>query len=58
VHALFELDEDESTAELESLVSETGNLVAERFPDLDLTLSWGGSPTQPGAREVPWDLPT
>ena len=58
LHALFELDEDEATAELENLVTETGNLVAERFPDLDLTLTWGGNPTPPGAREVPWGSPT
>jgi hypothetical protein len=52
--ALFEPDEPRSTAELERLVAETQALVAERFPDLDLSLEWGGEPTPPGARESPW----
>jgi predicted nucleotidyltransferase len=54
LEALFELDERASTAELERLVEETGTLVSERFPDLDLSLEWGGMPTPPGSRESPW----
>jgi hypothetical protein len=53
--ALFESDERSSTDELERLVAETQALVAERFPDLDLSLEWGGRPTPPGSRESPWD---
>ena len=52
--ALFESDERRSTRELERLVAETQALVAERFPDLDLSLEWGGKPTPPGQRESPW----
>jgi predicted nucleotidyltransferase len=52
--ALFDSDELASTAELERLVAETRDLVAERFPDLDLSIEWGGNPTPPGARERPW----
>jgi predicted nucleotidyltransferase len=52
--ALFESDERRSTAELERLVAETQALVAERFPDIDLALQWGGRPTPPGERESPW----
>ena len=52
--ALFESDERDSTAELERLVDETRALVAERFADIDLSLEWAGTPTPPGAREVPW----
>jgi hypothetical protein len=52
--ALFESDERRSTAELERLVAETQALVAERFPDIDLSLEWGGRPTPPGQRESPW----
>jgi predicted nucleotidyltransferase len=54
LHALFELDEPESTPELERLVAETAALVAERFSDIDLSIEWGGNPTPPGSREVPW----
>ncbi|HEX9415689.1 MAG TPA: nucleotidyltransferase domain-containing protein [Gaiellaceae bacterium] len=54
LEALYELDERGSTAELERLVEETGALVAERFPDVDLSLEWGGTPTPPGSREAPW----
>jgi hypothetical protein len=52
--ALFESDEAHSTAELERLVAETQVLVAERFPDIDLSLEWSGKPTAPGQRESPW----
>jgi hypothetical protein len=52
--ALFDSDERRSTAELERLVAETQALVAERFPDIDLELEWGGKPTPPGERESPW----
>jgi hypothetical protein len=51
---VFELDERASTDKLERLVEETGALVAERFPDIDLSLEWGGMPTPPGSRESPW----
>jgi hypothetical protein len=51
---LFESDERRSTAELERLVAETQALIAERSPDLDLALRWGGKPTPPGERESPW----
>jgi hypothetical protein len=51
---LFEPDERRSTAELERLVGETQALVAERFPDIDLSLEWGGKPTPLGERESPW----
>jgi hypothetical protein len=54
LESLFETDELRSTAELERLVAETQALVAERFPDIDLELAWGGKPTPPGARESPW----
>ena len=54
LHSLFELPESEATAQLESLVADTAELVAERFPDLDLSLEWGGNPTPPGSREAPW----
>jgi hypothetical protein len=52
--ALFDSDERRSTAELERLVAETQALVAQRFPDIDLALEWGGKPTPPGERESPW----
>jgi hypothetical protein len=52
--ALFESDEAHATAELERLVAETQALVAERFPDLDLSVEWSGKPTAPGQRESPW----
>jgi hypothetical protein len=52
--SLFTSREPESTAELERLVAETRTLVAERFPDLDLSLQWAGKSTEPGEREVPW----
>jgi hypothetical protein len=52
--ALFDSDERHSTAELERLVAETQALVAERFPDIDLALEWGGKPTPHGERESPW----
>ena len=51
---LFAGDERASTDELERLVAETEALVAERFPDLDLAIEWGGRPTPPGGRESPW----
>jgi hypothetical protein len=51
---LFDSDERGSTAELERLVDETQALVARRFPDIDLSLEWGGKSTPPGAREPPW----
>ena len=51
---LFAGDERASTDELERLVAETQALVAERFPDLDLAIEWGGRPTPPGGRESPW----
>jgi hypothetical protein len=54
LESLFDSDERRSTAELERLVAETQALVAERFPDIDLELAWGGRPTPPGARESPW----
>jgi hypothetical protein len=54
INALFELDEPSSTAELERLVAETHALVAERFPELDLSLERGGKSTPPGEREQPW----
>jgi predicted nucleotidyltransferase len=54
LHSLFGLPEPEATAQLESLVAETSELVAERFPELDLSLEWGGNPTPPGSREAPW----
>lgn len=54
LEALFESDERESTDGLERLVEETRALAAERFPDLDLSLRWGGRPTPPGSRETPW----
>jgi len=52
--ALFDADEPTSTLELERLVEETRALVADRFPDIDLPLEWGGTPTPPGSREAPW----
>jgi hypothetical protein len=58
LNALFDSDERHSTTELERLVAETQALVAERFPDIDLALQWGGRPTPPGARESPWNAPT
>jgi predicted nucleotidyltransferase len=54
LHSLFELPEHEAADELESLVAEARELVAERFPELDLSLEWGGNPTPPGSRESPW----
>jgi hypothetical protein len=54
LNGLFDSDERRSTAELERLVAETQALVAERFPDIDLALEWGGKPTRPGQRESPW----
>jgi hypothetical protein len=56
LEALFESDEPTATTELERLVSETAALVAERFPDINLALEWGGNPTPPGSRESPWSL--
>ncbi len=53
--ALFELDEQSATDELERLVAETQALVAARFPDLDLSLEWGGRSTNPGERETSWE---
>jgi hypothetical protein len=49
--ALFDSDERRSTAELERLVAETQALVAARFPDIDLSIEWGGTSTPPGRRE-------
>jgi predicted nucleotidyltransferase len=57
LESLFTADERRSTEELEWLVAETRALVSERLPDLDLGLEWGGTPTPPGAREVPWAHP-
>jgi hypothetical protein len=57
INALFEADEAASTTDLERLVGEVGELVAARFPDLDLTLTWGERETPPGSREVPWRVP-
>jgi len=54
LEALFSSDERTSTAELEQLVRETKALIADRFPDLDLSIEWGGIPTPPGSREPPW----
>ena len=51
---LFVADEPTATDELERLVAETRELVARRFPDLDLSLEWGGRPTPPGTRQAPW----
>jgi hypothetical protein len=56
IDELFGSDERHSTAELERLVDETHALVAERFPDLELAIEWGGKPTPPRARESPWDI--
>ena len=58
VDSLFDSDERRSTAELERLVADTRALVAERFPDVDLSLEWAGAPTPPGARESPWTPPS
>jgi predicted nucleotidyltransferase len=52
--ALFEADEQGSTAELERLVGEVGALVAKRFPDIELALRWGEHQTPPGSREQAW----
>jgi hypothetical protein len=49
LNALFASDERRSTEELERIVAETQALIAERFPDLDLSLEWGGKPTAPGS---------
>jgi hypothetical protein len=54
LNALFESDEGRSTTDLERLVAETQALVAERLPDIDLSLEWAGRPTPPGERESPW----
>jgi hypothetical protein len=54
LEALFTVPEPESTLEFERLVEETGRLVAERFPDIDLSVKWGGTSTPPGSRESPW----
>ena len=54
LEALFTADARDATVELERLVDETRALVASRFPDLDLTIEWGGNPTPPGSREQPW----
>lgn len=53
LRALFGPSERRSTAELEQLVAETQALVAERFPDLDISIAWSGVPTPPGSRESP-----
>jgi Nucleotidyltransferase domain len=54
LEALFTAEPREATVELERLVDETRALVAERFPDFDLTIEWAGNPTPPGSREQPW----
>ena len=54
LEALFTTDARVATADLERLVDETRGLVAERFPGIELTLEWGGNPTPPGSREMPW----
>ena len=54
LETLFTADARAATVELERLVDETRGLVAERFPDLDLTIEWGGRPTPPGSREQAW----
>jgi len=54
LESLFASDATSSTAELERLVDETRALVADRFPDLELALEWGGNPTPLGSRDVPW----
>jgi predicted nucleotidyltransferase len=51
LNALFEFDAEASTAELERLVADTQALVAQRFPDVDLSM--GDKPTPPGSRESP-----
>jgi hypothetical protein len=53
LNALFDPDERASTIVLERLVAETQELVAARFPDLELSIDWGGRPTPPGTRESP-----
>jgi hypothetical protein len=57
LESLFSAGEADSVAELERLVTETQALVYARFPDLELSLEWGGTPTPPGSREVPWTPP-
>lgn len=57
LESLFSSDEGRSIDDLERLVTETQGLVAARFPDLDLSLEWGGRPTPPGSREAPWTPP-
>jgi hypothetical protein len=54
INTLFQSDERRSTAELERLVAETQRLVADNFPDIDLSLEWAGKPTPPCERESPW----
>ena len=51
---LFVADAAVSALELEKLVDEAGTLVRERLPEFDLSISWGGNSTPPGARERPW----
>ena len=53
LEGLFRLDERRLRAQLERLVAETQALVAERFPDLELSLEWSGKPTPPGERALP-----
>lgn len=52
--ALFEPAEPAATAELERLVGDTRALVSEHLPEVDVSLEWGGRPTPPGSRELPW----
>jgi predicted nucleotidyltransferase len=47
-------DAHDATLELERLVDETRALVAERLPDLELSIEWAGRATPPGSRERPW----
>ena len=54
LESLFTPDPRASTAELERLVDETRTLTLEQFPDLVLSLEWGGNPTPRGSRETPW----
>jgi hypothetical protein len=54
LEALFTTDARAATADLERLVGETRALVAERFPEIELALEWGGNPTPAGSRETPW----
>jgi hypothetical protein len=52
--ALFELEGSASITALETVVADTQALIADRFPNVDLSLEWSGKPTPVGAREQPW----